>query len=132
MPHIDPQQELFSRIKMDAEAMDYDVYDGFLPPLDTPYPFVYLGDNQQTDTDTKNAVIGRVHQIIHIWHNNPLQRGTVSAMAFGIKTACRNIRRSSNFAWEARNISSRIFPDNTTKTPLLHGVVEVDFYFTQL
>ena len=39
MPHIiDPQQELFSRIKMDAEAMDYDVYDGFLPPLDTPYP----------------------------------------------------------------------------------------------
>jgi hypothetical protein len=133
MPHItDPQQELFTRIKLDTEALKYAVYDGFLPPPDTPYPFVYLGDNQQTDRDTKDAVIGRVHQIIHVWHNNPKQRGKVSDMMLGIKTICRNIRRTAHHSWEARNISSRIFPDNTTKTPLLHGVVEVDFYFTQL
>lgn len=131
MEHItDPQQELFSKLKVDTEAHGYDVHDGCLPPEDTPYPFVYLGDNLQSDSNTKNAVIGRVHQVIHVWHNNPKQRGTVSEMILNIKTVCRNIKRTAHHSWEARGISSRIIPDNTTRTPLLHGVVEVDFYFT--
>ena len=131
MEHItDPQQELFSKLKVNIEALKYAVYDGFLPPDDAPYPFVYLGDNQQTDEANKSAVIGRVHQVIHIWHNNPKKRGTVSEMMLNVKTVCRDIGRTAHFSWEARGISSRIFPDNTTKTPLLHGVVEVDFYFS--
>lgn len=131
MEHItDPQQELFSKLKVDIEALKYSVYDGFLPPDGTPYPFVYLGDNQQTDTANKSAVFGVVHQVIHIWHNNPKKRGTVSEMMLNVKTACRNIGRTAHFSWEARGMSARIIPDNTTKTPLLHGVVEVDFYFS--
>ena len=39
---LDPQQELFSNIKKEIESLGYDVYDGFLPPENTPYPFVYL------------------------------------------------------------------------------------------
>lgn len=130
MQQIDPQQELFSALKINTEALKYDVHDGCLPPEDTPYPFVYLGDNQQSDTDTKTAVIGRVHQVIHIWHNNPKQRGTLSGMLANVKGVCRGIKRTANFSWEARNVTSSIFPDNTTKTPLLHGVIEADFYFT--
>jgi hypothetical protein len=126
----DPQQELFSKLKIDIEALGYAVYDGVLPPEDTPYPFIYLGDSAQTDSDTKGAVIGRVHQVIHVWHNSPRQRGTVSKIMLDVKTACRNIGRTAHHSWEARGISSQIFPDNTTKTPLLHGVCEVDFYFT--
>ena len=130
MQYIDPQQELFSALKVNTEALKYDVYDGCLPPEDTPYPFVYLGDNQQSDSDTKTAVIGRVHQVIHIWHNNTKQRGTVSGMLANVKGVCRSIQRTAHFKWEARNVTSRIIPDNTTKTPLLHGVIEADFYFT--
>ena len=119
MEHItDPQQELFTALKIGIEAL-YDTYDGCLPPEDTPYPFVYLGENQESDTATKGAVIGSVHQTLHFWHNNPKQRGTVSAMIANAKAVCRNIERTS-----------RIFPDTTTKTPLLHGVLEVDFYFS--
>lgn len=131
MNHItDPQQELFSKLKSEIESLKYAVYDGFLPPDDTPYPFVYLGDNQQTDEANKSAVFGRVHQVIHIWHNNPKKRGTVSEMILKVKTVCRNIGHTANFSWDIRGMSSQIFPDNTTKTPLLHGVVEVDFYFS--
>ena len=126
----DPQQELFSRLKLDIETMGYAVYDGMLPPEDTPYPFIYLGDNAQTDSETKTAVIGRVHQVIHVWHNSPRQRGTVSKMMLDVKTACRKLKKTNNHTWDARNVYSRIIPDNTTKTPLLHGVIEVDFYFT--
>lgn len=126
----DPQQELFTLLKLGLEAQHNDVYDGVMPPEGTPYPFIYLGDSQESDTDTKNAVYGRVHQTIHFWHNNPKQRGTVSGLIFNAKKLCKNIGRSAHYSWEARGMTSRIFPDNTTKSPLLHGVLEVDFYFT--
>lgn len=129
MAHIDPQQELFSKLKTDIKAL-YAVYDGFLPPADTPYPFVYLGDCQQTDIANKTAIFGRVHLTIHVWHNNPERRGTVSGMILNIKNICRKIGHTANFAWEARGISTRIFPDTTTSSPLLHGVIEGDFYFS--
>lgn len=104
------------------------MYDGFLPPADTPYPFVYLGDSQQNDTRTKGAVIGNVHQTIHIWHNNPKQRGTVSAMLLAVKNAIWKLEINGGFL--VANISTQILPDNTTETPLLHGVVDAEFKFS--
>ena len=129
-PQIDPQQEIFTAIMKNLKAKGYGVYDGFLPPADTPYPFVYIGDSQQIDDANKSAVFGSVYQTIHIWHNNPKERGTVSAMLLDAKTVCREIRHTANFSWTVRNITQRIIPDNTTKSPLLHGVLEVEFYFS--
>ena len=127
---LDPQQEIFTKLKIELEAKGYDVYDGFLPPANTPYPFVYLGDFQQNDTATKNAVYGSVFTMIHVWHNNPKQRGTVSQMLLEIKTICRAIDHTDNYAWAVRGVTNRIIPDNTTKFPLLHGVVEAEFIFS--
>lgn len=127
---MDPQQELFTRLKLDIEAVGYAVYDGFLPPDDTPYPFVYLGDFQQIDDANKSAVFGNVFSTIHVWSNEPRNRGTVSQMLLKIKTVCRKIEHTANFAWSVRNVTQRIIPDTTTKTPLLHGVLEVEFQFS--
>jgi hypothetical protein len=126
----DPQQELFTRLKLDLEALGYAVYDGFLPPENTPYPFIYIGDSQQIDDANKSAVFGSVHQTIHVWHNSPKQRGTVSKMLLDVKTACRKISHTANFAWTVRNVTQNIMPDTTTKSPLLHGVLDVEFYFS--
>ena len=46
---MDPQQELFAALLLALRKQGYDVYDGALPPEDTPYPFLYLGDSRQTD-----------------------------------------------------------------------------------
>lgn len=127
---VDPQQELFTALKLMVEQLGYDVYDGFLPPEGTPYPFVYLGDVQQVDADTKNAVNGYAYPVIHVWHNNPRQRGTVSGMMLQIKDGCRRIDHTNNFAWQLRSVNQQILADNTTKTPLLHGVLELGFYFS--
>ena len=110
--------------------MEYDVYDTFLPPEGTPYPFIYLADSQQTDIQTKSAVVGNVYQTFHVWHNNPKQRGTVSEMLLDIKKVCYKLEHTENFAWMIQNMNQRILPDNTTKTPLLHGRLEVEFKFS--
>ena len=127
---MDPQQELFAELLTEIKALGYDVYDGFLPPDGTPYPFVYLADSQQTDDANKTAVFGNAYQTIHVWHNNPRQRGTVSKMLLAIKTACRRLDHTENFAWDVRNVNQRILPDTTTKQPLLHGLLEIEFKFS--
>ena len=127
---MDPQQEYFSRLKIDLEAMGFSVYDGDLPPADTPYPFVYLGEFRQPDTANKSAVFGIVYPPIHVWHNDPRQRGTVSQMLLSIKTACRMLDHTENFAWHVREMTQRIINDDTTNAPLLHGVIEAGVAFS--
>ena len=127
---MDPQQELFTELLLKLKEMGYDVYDTFLPPEDTPYPFVYLADSQQTDDANKTAVFGNVYQTIHVWHNNPRQRGTVSKVLLDIKKVCYRLEHTENFAWMIQNINQGILSDNTTKTPLLHGLLEVEFKFS--
>lgn len=127
---LDPQQEIFTELLLKLREQGYDVYDGFLPPEDTPYPFVYLADNQLIDDANKTAVFGNVYQTIHVWSNNPKRRGEVSDMLLAIKQTCRKIEHTKNFAWMLKNANQRILSDNTTKTPLLHGILEVEFKFS--
>lgn len=128
--YIDPQQQLFTRVKKDIEAIKYAVYDGYMPPEGTPYPFVYLGDMQQTDDANKSAVFGNVYFTIHVWSNTPKNRGSVSKMLLDIKEVCRKIEHTEHFSWMLRNVNQRIIADTTTKTPLLHGVLEVEYKFS--
>lgn len=124
---MDPQQELFTELLLKIKATGYDVYDSFLPPDGTPYPFVYLADNRMVDDANKNAILASVHQTIHVWHSNLRKRGTVSSMLAEIKHICRHLHYTQTFAWDCRAANQRILTDNTTKTPLLHGLLEVEF-----
>lgn len=130
MIRIDPQQELFTAYKLSLEAMGYAVYDGELPPEDTPYPFYYLGDFSQSDKMLKNAVTGTVSPTIHIWHNNPRERGTVSKMMLDAKKVVYNLNKTKGFSWLVQSVDGQIIPDNTTKTPLLHGIVTARVIFS--
>ena len=107
---IDPQQELFTKLLTGIKALGYDVYDGFLPPDGTPYPFVYLGDSRQSDEANKSAVFGTVYQTIHLWSDTPKNRGTISRMMLDIKTMCRRIEHTDNFAWHLKNMNQRKIP----------------------
>lgn len=127
---MDPQQELFTELLLQLKELGYDVYDTFLPPEGTPYPFIYLADSQQTDELNKTAVFGTVYQTIHVWHNNPKQRGTVSRMLLEIKQVCYRLDHTENFAWMVRNADQRILADNTTNVPLMHGRLEAEFKFS--
>ena len=65
---MDPQQELFTMLLLKLKEKYQDtgigVYDTFLPPDKTPYPFVYLADSTQNDQANKTTVFGL--SLIHI------------------------------------------------------------------
>ncbi len=126
---MDPQQELFTQLLLKIQEQGYDVYDGELPAEGTAYPFVYLGESHQIDMTNKMAVFGQVNQTIHVWNNNPQNRGTVSGILLEIKQICREMRNTDNFLWCLKNMEQRILPDDTVKTPLLHGILEAEFKF---
>ena len=111
---MDPQQEIFSALlialKEKYKNTGIGVYDTFLPPEGTAYPFVYLGATTQADQDTK--------------------RGTVSQIMLSIKELCRSLEHTRNFSWSVKLAEQRILPDTTTKQPLLHGVLEFEFSFS--
>lgn len=126
----DPQQELFTELLIKLRQSGYDVYDGELPREDTPYPFIYLAETQQVDDANKSAVFGSVHQIINVWHNNPRQRGTVSGIMLAVKDVCRSIEHTENFSWYLKDVNQEIRADNTTKQPLIRGILSVEFRFS--
>ena len=126
---IEPQQELFTTLKLSLESKGHKVFDDGMPGKDEPYPFDYLGENQQTDTVLKNAIMGVVHQTIHVWHDAK-HRGTVSAMLGEIKAVFYQLGHTANYAWRVQNVTTRIISDTSTGTKLLHGVIEADFHFS--
>lgn len=126
---FDPQQEIYSAMLTGLRALGYSVHDGFLPPDDTTYPFIYMSDSTQTDSITKSTLKGQVTLTFDVWHNDYSKRGIVSQMLLSIKTLARSIERTEHFGWYVRNIDQQILPDTTTKTPLLHGILFVTFRF---
>lgn len=127
MDSIDPQQELFIAIKSELEEV-YSVYDGALPPEDTPYPFVYLGEvTLQDDYGNKSMILADVGFTIHVWSADFEKRGTHSEMLRTVKEIARSITRTTNYSWNVTSIYQRQLEDNTTKTPLLHGVLEINY-----
>ena len=131
---MDPQQEMFSALlitlKEKYKGTGIGVYDTVLPPKDTPYPFVSLTDCTESDQATKSEIVGEVNLTLKVWHDNVRQRGTVSGILADIKKICRSIEHTAHYAWNMQRPTQRILPDNTTKQPLLMGILEVAFKFS--
>lgn len=124
---MDPQQEIFTELLLRIKALGYDVFDGELPPENTPYPFVYLGDMQQTDRNTKTEVIGSTFPSIHIWHSSPKKRGTVSKMLPGNQTCVPEDRKNKELLlvckkYEPENYHRHYNKDSTSSWDFGSGV----------
>lgn len=122
------QQELFTYFKTQLNA-----YDGQLPPRNTPYPFYYIADTRQQYGSAKSHDYGYVTLIVHIWHNDEKQRGTVSEMMQNVMTKAGQLDETTNFKWSLiRNeTEQQILADNTTQPPLMHGWSSLRFSYSK-
>lgn len=127
---VEPQQAYFIAVRRElVERYPGMVYDGELPGPKTKYPFIYLGEFNQDDRETKSVILGSIPVTVHVWHDRPDQRGTVSGLNMAVKSALRNARHM-DYSFLVRNVKSRIIPDKTTKVPLVHGIVEAEVLFS--
>ena len=118
---MDPQQELFTTLLVELRKRFDRVEDGRLPPEGTPYPFIYVGETIQDDLrTTKHSLWNTVTITIHVWSDNPHERGTMSSMIAEVCEVCR----AQGYTWDLQSLSSRILADNSTATPLMHGVID--------
>lgn len=130
---MDPQQELFTALLVSLREEfepTIKVYDAELPADGTAYPFVYLGEGMMSDAYLKNAIHGAVSQTIHVWHDYPWQRGTVSDIASKVKTICRKLQKTNNYGWMIQDISQQMLADTSTAKPLVHCVIDVTYKFS--
>ena len=122
------QQELFAYFKTQLNA-----YDGQLPLSGTQYPFYYLADTRQQFGSAKSQDYGYVTLVVHIWHNNDKQRGTLSAMMDNVINTAGSLNETSHYKWSLiRNeTEQQILADNTTTPPLMHGWSSLRFSYSK-
>jgi len=123
---MSPQQQLFGRLLTDMRNEGYDVYDGSIPD-NAPYPFVYIGESQTVGALRKDCLQGTVYKTIHVYHNNHKRRGELSQIINDIIGICVNIANTTN--WILAECSEQVVPDDSTNTPLMHGIIDVGFRF---
>lgn len=127
---MSPQQEIFTAVRGICVNLfgASNVFD-YLPEDGTPYPFVFIGEQYSNDRPNKSAVFGTVTQTVHVYHNDYKKRGTTTSMMDAIKKEVRKLKATPHFYVKVHNIDDQVLPDNTTATPLLHGVIEIEMQF---
>lgn len=127
---VEPQQAYFIAVRRELmKRYPGMVYDGEIPGPETEYPFIYLGEFNQNDRETKSVILGSIPVTVHVWHDRPDQRGTVSGLCMVVKSALRGAQHR-DYSFLTRNVTGRIVPDNTTPVPLVHGIVEAEVLFS--
>ena len=126
---MNPGQELFGALLVALrQAYPGMVYDSFLPPEETPYPFIYLnGTYEIEDFRMKGAYFGQTAISIDVWHNDPTQRGTVDSLLFSVRQIFRALDRTDNYNWCLSACTLEYMPDYTTSQPLYKGILSLEF-----
>ena len=122
-----PQQQIYDAIFKACLQLGYRTFD-YLPADDVAYPFVYVGEQSDQDRDLKDIVIGNVQQTIHIYHHHRGRR-ELTDMMDNIKAEIRKLRHTETFFIRSANITAQTIPDNSSATPLLHGIIDTNIRF---
>jgi len=123
---MSPEQALFTKVKLIAMETDIDTYEYL--PNNVDYPFIFIGEQFGDGIrDNKDTRFITVSQSVHIYHDNHRQRGTISSIIYDLQKEIFKIKRVGGRKVEIVDDNLQILPDNTTNTPLLHGVLDITF-----
>jgi hypothetical protein len=122
-----PQQQIYDAVFLISNNFGYRTVD-YLPADDFGYPFVFVGEQFDSDLRTKTSIYGNVVQTVHVYHSHR-KRGELTTMMNNLKTGFRKLKRTENFYIACKSIEGQTLPDNSTSEPLLHGIIEVEFQF---
>ena len=116
------QQEYFMALRTALKEKGYKVFDGALPPENTPYPFIYLAGSWHNPTDIKRGTLGMITQVVQVWGTYKM-RGTISAICEDVLDTAMSIETTDHYAYKVRlnETEQQLLNDDTTNTPLMQG-----------
>lgn len=124
-----PKHRIWLETRAISQRLGYDTYD-YLPGDEAAYPFVFIGEQfKQSARDSKDSDLNRTQVTVHVWHDNPRQRGTLTHMMDQIETNARAVKNLSGLTVEVLEADDQVIPDNSTGKDLMHGILEINYEY---
>ena len=122
-----PNHDLFRKIFAISNAR-VDTYD-YLPNAGASYPFVYVGENNGSDTPN-NDLIGTARQTVHIYGIRA-QRAKIDNISAYLESVLKHLKEGYEYNFNHRNTEKQVIADNTDVQPLLHIVLDFTYNYTK-
>lgn len=117
-------QALYDGIFQKCLDLGYKTFD-YLPPTNTKYPFIHLGEVTVIPIPTKNVWLGEATVTINVWGDGKDRKAITNIMDDLIK----NLREVKHFKIMPKEIYTRVLKDTTTSNVLWHGILELKYKF---
>ena len=122
-----PYNEIFQTVIELTKKQGYDTFD-YLPDESQSYPFVFVGNQQNTDIQTKGRTLGTTHIQIDVYAEFN-HRSEVLDIMDDLQATVINYQHTDNFKYQVTNTSQQMIADQSTDSPLWHGVLELDIQY---
>ena len=122
-----PNHDLFRKIFAISDAR-VDTYD-YLPEADAKYPFVYIGENNGSDTPN-NDLIGTARQTVHIYGIRA-HRVKIDNISAYLENVLKHLKDGYEYNFNHRTTEKQVIADNTDVQPLLHIVLDFTYNYTK-
>lgn len=119
---------LFRYIYTVAQKVTDNTFD-YLPNAQTKYPFIYIGEVFNNEA-INLEVYGGIVQTIHIYGLRT-DRRKIDEWTSAILQELRNSKSYLNYNISYRKSTVRDLQDNTDVQPLIHRVLEVEFFYNK-
>lgn len=122
-----PYNEIFQTVIELSKKQGYDTFD-YLPDENQSYPFVFVGNQQNTDIPTKGRTLGTTHIQIDVYAEFN-HRSEVLDIMDTLQVTVIDYQRTDNFQYQVTNANQQMIADQSTDIPLWHGVLELDIQY---
>ena len=122
-----PNHDLFRKL-FALSDLRVDTYD-YLPNADAQYPFVYVGENNGSDTPN-NDLIGTARQTVHIYGIRA-DRAKIDNISAYLENVLKRFKEGYEYNFNHLTTDKQVIADNTDVQPLLHVVLDITFSYTK-
>ncbi|CAK1254803.1 hypothetical protein R55227_BLOPHJLP_01661 [Fructobacillus tropaeoli] len=122
-----PYNEIFQTVIELSKKQGYETFD-YLPDESQSYPFVFVGNQQNTDIPTKGRTLGTTHIQIDVYAEFN-HRSEVLDIMDDLQATVINYQHTDNFKYQVTNTNQQMIADQSTDIPLWHGVLELDIQY---
>ena len=123
-----PYEEIYDTVMGLSKKCGYDTFD-YLPDSDQSYPFVFVGEQVNTDEYTKDRVLGQTNLLVHVYADQTQRKKVAAILENLLRTISMYRGRTPNFYYRVMDSNTRITGETANSLQLWHGILEMDIKY---